>query len=75
MSALVRRLSFGAVAAVVALALALTAAAVYAGSAMTSHRAAAPASVNAAASSQSRNATPTKVAQTGRFSPHGHRWS
>lgn len=73
MSALVRRLSTGATVAVAVFVMALTAAAVYAGSAMTSHPASAPAGISAAASS--RNATPTTVTQTGRFSPRGHRWS
>ncbi|MGZ4666518.1 MAG: hypothetical protein ACXV5Q_16165 [Frankiaceae bacterium] len=73
MSALVPRLSFGAVVAVAVFVIALTGAAVNAGSAMTSHSGSAPASISAAASS--RTATPTKIIQTGRFSPRGHRWS
>ena len=73
MSALVRRLSTGAVVAVVVFVMAVTAAAVYAGSAMTSYPASAPAGMSAAAAS--RSATPTKVALSGRFLARGHRWS
>jgi len=72
MSALVRRRSFGAVVALAVCVLSVTAAAVYAGSARTSFSAA-PTRISATAAS--RTATPAKVVQTTRFTPHGHRWS